>query len=191
MILSCVSHLANKLNQHLKIKFELAEDIVIVSNLVGHDGMLSSNINNRVVLFLTNIEKETAVKVSVPSLINSNGLSNVKPIFLNLYLMVVANFTDSNYNESLKFMSSVISYFQLQPVFNHQNSPDLDESIEKIILDIENVKSHDQSNLWSMIGAKYMPSILYKIRMVSIDPKATVLRTNILSETDVSTNTKG
>ncbi|NRD75162.1 DUF4255 domain-containing protein [Shewanella sp. VB17] len=190
MILSCVSYIANKLNQHLKFKFELAEDIVIVSNLVGHDGSLSSNINNRVVLFLINIEKETAVKVSVPPLINSNGLSNVKPIFLNLYLMVVANFTDNNYNESLKFMSSVISYFQLEPVFNHQNSPDLDQNIEKIILDIENIERHEQSNVWSMLGAKYMPSILYKIRMVTIDPKATVSRISQLSEAEVSTGTK-
>jgi hypothetical protein len=27
----------------------------------------------------------------------------------------------------------------------------------------------EQSNLWSTLGAKYMPSVLYKVRVVTID----------------------
>ena len=62
MILSVMNHISLKLNQFLKNKFELVEDVVVVSNLVDHDGAISANVNNRVVIFLTNIERETAAK---------------------------------------------------------------------------------------------------------------------------------
>lgn len=174
MILACVSHIASQLNQFLKNNFELNEDIVVVSNLVDVDGSMESQTNNRLAVFITNIEKDT-----MPTRPNAQhrvqgdrDVVSSKPIFLNLYLMVAANFTGSNYPEGLKFISSTIGYFQQTPVFNQQNSPELDPGIDKIILDIENVKSNEHSNLWSMSGSKYLPSILYKVRMVVIDSLA-------------------
>jgi hypothetical protein len=184
VLLSCMEHIAYRLNQHLKIRFELSEDIVVISNLVDHDGSVCAHINNRVVIFITNIEKETAMNLggAIP---NTSNFTTVKPIFLNLYVMVSANFTGTNYNESLKFISSVIGFFQVHPVFNHQNSPDLDKKIDKIILDIENVQTQDLSNMWGMFGAKYVPSILYKVRMITIDDQAEIARVNRTSDVDV------
>jgi hypothetical protein len=179
-----MEHIAYRLNQHLKIRFELSEDIVVISNLVDHDGSVCAHINNRVVIFITNIEKETAMNLggAIP---NTSSFTTAKPIFLNLYVMVSANFTGTNYNESLKFISSVIGFFQAHPVFNHQNSPDLDKKIDKIILDIENVQTQDLSNMWGMFGAKYVPSILYKVRMITIDDQAEIARVNRTSDIDV------
>jgi hypothetical protein len=185
LLLSCTSHIAFRLNQYLKNKFELSEDIVVVSNLVNHDGSACAHVNNRVVLFIANIEKETAMN-STSSQSRSGHFSTAKPVFLNLYLMISANFTGTNYLESLKFISSIIGFFQMQPVFNHQNSPELDANIEKIILDIENTQTQELSNMWSMFGAKYVPSILYKVRMITIDTNAEVTRTTRISDAGVS-----
>ncbi|MPY23421.1 DUF4255 domain-containing protein [Shewanella psychropiezotolerans] len=186
MILSVMNHISLKLNQFLKNKFELVEDVVVVSNLVDHDGAISANVNNRVVIFLTNIERETAAKTHYMSSGVGSDFTQHQPVHLNLYLMVCANFSGANYNESLKFISSVVGYFQQQPVFNHQNSPDLDRNIDKIVLDIENVKNHDLSNMWGMFGAKYLPSILYKVRMITIDNKAVISRVSKTSSVNVS-----
>ena len=82
---------------------------------------------------------------------------------------MTANFSGNNYAEALKFLSGSISYFQRHPVLTRQTTPDMDSRIEKLVLDIENLSIQDMSNLWSSLGGKYMPSILYRIRMVTFD----------------------
>ena len=170
MILDCVSHIATQLNMYLKHSFELSEDIVMVSNLMEHDGSMVAATDNRLTVFLANIEKDTmaAQKGRTTAVVAGRDVVKPKPIFLNLYVMIVANFSGANYSEGLKFISSVIGFFQQQAVFNHQNSPDLPNQIEKIILDIENMKNSELSHLWGLYGAKYLPSVLYKVRMVLI-----------------------
>lgn len=170
MINSAVSHLANQLNQFLKQTYALPEDIVLMSNLVDYVGSAAPNTNNKLVVFLANLEKDT-----VPFRQHQQGGDNARsavsnpPICLNLYVVVAANFNGANYPEALKFISSTIGFFQRFPMFDHQVTPDLDDRIEKLILNIENMKINELSNLWTLLGGKYLPSILYKVRMVAFD----------------------
>ncbi len=174
VIFACITQIAALLNQYLKNTFDLSEDIVIVSNLVENDGSVVAQTNNKIVVFLANMEKDTMPQRqnSSAALSNDRLSINSKPLYLNLSIVVAANFTGANYQESLKFISQVVSFFQKQPVFDHQNSPELDANIEKLILDIENVQRHDLSSMWSMFGAKYLPSIVYRVRMVTLDANA-------------------
>ncbi|MBW3530717.1 DUF4255 domain-containing protein [Shewanella sp. NKUCC06_TVS] len=190
MLDSCMETIAYSLNQHLKIRFQLSEDIVVISSLANQDGSVCSNVNNKIVLFITSIEKETSMVQASREISHSKYLM-AKPIFINLYIMVSANFTGSNYGESLKFISSVIAFFQVNSVFNHQNHPDMNKGIDKIVLDIENVPIQDLSSIWGMLGAKYVPSILYKVRMITIDAKAEISRINEISEIDTITKQEG
>ena len=75
--------------------------------------------------------------------------------------MMSANFGAGNYAEALKTISQAISFFQQQAVFDRQNSPGLDSRIEKLILDMENLKIPDLNNLWSLMGGRYLPSAFY------------------------------
>ena len=61
-----------------------------------------------------------------------------------------------------------MSFFQDYSVFDHQNNPDMPIGLEKLIVDVENIKIQDMNNLWSAIGTKYVPSVLYKIRTVAL-----------------------
>lgn len=162
--------LATQLNQHLRRTYDLNEDKVIVSNLLEMDGSVASNINNRLVIYLINIEKDAVASRYVTSQeTDSRSVQRRTPLNLNLFVMMTAHFTGNNYAEALKFLSNTISYFQSNPVFNHQNTPDMDRRIEKIILDIENLSIQDLSNLWGSLGGKYLPSILYRVRMITLD----------------------
>lgn len=38
----------------------------------------------------------------------------------------------------------------------------------KLILDLESLKISELNQLWSMLGNKYMPSVLYRMRMITI-----------------------
>jgi len=171
MIDAAINHIGSQLNQFLKRNFDLNEDIVEISNILEQDGNVVSNVSNKLVLFLVNIEKDVvSFRQQHGSTAGSDRTAtSYPPLYLNLFVMVAGHFSGGNYPEALKFISNTISFFQSHPVFDHQNSPDLDGKIEKLIMDIENLNMQDLSNLWGVLGGKYLPSILYKVRMVVFD----------------------
>ena len=171
MIDLAISHIASQLNQFLRRTYDLSEDVAVISNLVEQDGTMEPNVDNKLVLFLINVEKDTTpynpkYRYTKDT---SRGVDSFPPVYLNLYLMVAAHFSGNNYAEGLKFLSNAISFFQRRPLMDHENSPDLDGRLEKLSLEIENMNLKDLSTLWSAITGKYLPSIIYKVRMVGID----------------------
>jgi hypothetical protein len=170
MIDVAINHVSSEINQHLKRVYDLNEDVVVVSNILEQDGTVAAHVNNKIIVSLVNIEKDTApVQLHNVSSTSVRTLTRNQPIHFNLYLMFASYFSGSNYQEGLKFISNVVNYFQGKNVFDRQNSPDLDRRIEKLILDIENLDLNDLSNLWGILSGKYLPSVLYKVRMVTID----------------------
>ena len=171
MINRAISLLSTSLNQYLRRQFDLAEDVAVPSNIVEHDGAVVPHTNNKLLISLVNVEREAGPGSHWQngSVVEGDAVKRYPPVHLNLYLMFTANFSGTNYTEALKFLSHVVGYFQCNPVFNHTNAPDLDSAIEKLTLDIENLNMRDLSSLWTVISGKYMPSILYKVRMITYD----------------------
>jgi len=171
VIAAAITGIAAQLNQSLRRTFKIGEDLVIVSNLTEPDGNLVSQVPNKLALFLVNIEKDTLPYR--PSALSHAGMGRAgmsqAPVHLNLMLMFAATFSGTNYPEALKFISHTIGFFQSRPVFDHQNTPELDQRIDKLMLEIENLSISDLSNLWGILSGKYMPSVLYRMRMVAID----------------------
>jgi hypothetical protein len=185
MISAAIGHLAVQLNQQLKNNFQLVEDIVVVSNLLELDGSVAPHTNNRLVLTLVNIEKDTLpFRPNAGTRgVDERVLQHSAPLFVNLYLMLSANFGAGNYTEALKYVSQAIAFFQQRPMFDQRNSPGLDERIERLILDIENLPIADLNNLWSLLGGRYLPSMYYKVRMVAIDARALTGQAPVIVET--------
>ncbi len=170
MIHAALSHLANQLNQFLKRNLELMEDMVILSSLVDQDGSAGQNTHNKLALFLVNVEQESFVPFNRNSNTSfTNTTTSTPPLSLSLYVMVAANFSSANYAEALKFLSNTVAFFQRQPHFTHQNTPDLDRRINQLSVSMENLSIQDLSSLWGNLGGKYHPSALYKVRMVTFD----------------------
>jgi len=186
MIDAAINHIASNVNQQLMRSFGLNEDVVVVSNILEQDGTVATHVNNKIVLSLVNIEKENAALAqqraggsSAPRSIVSNP-----PIHFNLYLMFASYFSGSNYQEGLKFISQTIAYIQGQSVFDQQNSPGLDRNINKLVMDIHNLDITDLSNLWGVLSGKYLPSVLYKVRMVTVDANAVRRQATAVSKPD-------
>jgi hypothetical protein len=64
-------------------------------------------------------------------------------------------------------VDGVVAFFQAHPVFDHQNSPDLDQGIDRLVLELEPLSLTDLSNLGGILGGRYVPSVLYRARMIS------------------------
>lgn len=186
MIESVVKTLKDELVVYLDLVGGLDEpatNIVQVSHLFGSTG---EPITKELGITLVNIEEDRINKANNPYVKTADGFNKVNPeIKLNLFLLFTANF-DTNYTEALKFISYVIRFFQSKSVFTTENTPGLDPEIKKIIAELHPMSFEQQNYLWGMIGGKYLPSVLYKLRLLVVQEGLPVTNVAEIQETNES-----
>lgn len=167
MIHNIIPIVCGELNDYLKSIYDIDEDRVVVSNLMNQDGSAAIEGNNKVVCYLANIEEETTLKANAGVTSFGGGFGASRgDIHLNLTVVFSAFFSGKNYVEALKFLSGVIYFFQSKSVFTPNNTPGLSDAIDKAVFDITSLNMHDLNALFSMIGAKYTPSVVFRVRML-------------------------
>lgn len=169
MIDIALQHVASQLNDALRRRFGVPEELAVLSGLQETDGGAVPDVANKLAVFLVNVERDT-LPVRQGAASGFGRLVGTRaPVFLNLLVMFAANFSGSNYREALKLLSATVGFFQAHPVFDRSSSPGLDPRLEHMTLEIENLNTAELSNLWGILGSRYLPSVLYRIRMVTID----------------------
>ena len=168
MIYEALTCITEEINEFFRSKLRINEEKIALSAIVNQDGSVAIQGENKVLVTLVNIEKEPTVKGN-----GSNGsrtLSNTStPVSINLYVLFSCYFSNANYPEALRFLSFVIAFLQDKSVFSQSNTPRLDDSIEKLTFELESIGSEKLNNIWTTLGAKYMPSVVYKVRMLTYD----------------------
>lgn len=169
MIDATLQFLASRLNFYLRMNQPVQEDMAVVSKILENDGKESELSVNKLCLFLVNIENEVNIQKLAKR--EFDGLREVIPakqVYLNLYVVLASNFKCMNYVESLGVLSKAITFLQDHSVFDRTNSPDMPIGIEKLLVNMENLGFQDMNSLWGMLGCKYVPSVLYKIRTITL-----------------------
>jgi hypothetical protein len=168
MINKALQFTCDSLDQFLKNRFSLDERKVILNNLIGSDGSIPTVNQNKVVISLINVEKETTKAFNVRNHQLSNGsYVNVNPAErFNLDILVSANFDD--YSETLKFLNAVILFFQVNTALTVNSSSAIPKGLDKLEYDIEKLTYQEMHSLWTAMGAKYQPSVIYKMRLLTI-----------------------
>jgi len=185
MIDAALTLIAGQLNQHLRQRFQVSEDLAVLSNLLEQNGSAVPIVANKLVIFLAGVERDTMAHRATSQRGLNNELRLQEPIFLNLLVMCAANFSGINYPEALKFLSSAIGFFQATPVIDHHNAPQLDVGLDRLILNIENLSSSEMHSLWGIHSGRYLPSVLYRVRMVSVDSQQIAGRDTSIRQTYV------
>ena len=176
--------ITNQLNRYMHIHFDLDEDAVMLTSPFDSEGNVSAQVNNKLVVFLANINKDTIPNNKLNSV--TSAFTSPKLLSLNLFVIIAASFDAARYKESLKYLSYAVSCFQQQPIIDSHIDPELSDSIEKLILDIENVNINDLSNMWGILGGQYIPSIMYKVRMLVFSGDTIDARSIAASSSDTS-----
>lgn len=168
MINKALQFTSTTLDQFLKNRFSLDETKVILNKLIDSDGQIPSVNQNKVIITLINVERETTKAYnSWNHQISDGSFINVNPAErFNLDILVSANFDD--YNETLKFLNAVILFFQINTSLSVNSSSAIPKGLNKLEFDIEKLSYQQMNNLWSAIGAKYQPSVIYKMRLLTI-----------------------
>ena len=138
---------------------------------------------------MVNIEEDHIVKQQENFVRSQNGVIYQSPkLYLNLYVLFSVN--DAKYDEALKKLSFIIQFFQYRNVFDPINNPGLDERIEKLVVDMCSLSFEQLNHLWGTLGGKYMPSVLYKIRQVTINEDATTSQAGFIKEIQINDKVK-
>ena len=174
------------LNQFLRNKFGLEERNVLINSLVEADGSIPKINQNKLIISLINIVQETNKQYYNTSRKIENGnYSNVHPTErYNLDILMAANFDD--YKESLKFLNAGIQFFQSNPSLDAKKYSSFPTELNKLEFEIEKISYHQMHSLWTAMGAKYQPSVIYKMRLVSVQSEETTAFTSAVNQIENS-----
>jgi hypothetical protein len=167
MIDKTLLFLAGELNGFLGARFPSHEEHAVVCGLGGTEGGAQSRIDNRLVLSLVNVEREALAGMAgtVP---RGGGYAARSPaLHLNLYVLLSASYPQ-NYPQALQLLGTALGYFQARQAYDAHSGPDFPRELDKLQLELVNLSIQELNNLWAIMGAKYLPSALYKLRMLTI-----------------------
>lgn len=115
---------------------------------------------------LVNVEEERTFREQLPTktLIDGQHVVREPALKLNLHLLMAANF--AHYDEALKYLACVLTFFQAHSTFNVARYPAMDPRIEKLNVELQSPTFEQVNQMWGFVGVKQLPSVLYKVRMV-------------------------
>jgi hypothetical protein len=175
MIQHVLPIVVDELNEYLKSKFNAIEDKALLSGIVDQDGSLAVETSNKIIATLVYIDRDNTTKGGPMNQFASGSFSEyAPPVNINLTIMFSALFNKNHYAEALRHISGVLYFFQQKPLFTASNTPKLSRHVEKVHFDLQSISPNDLMNIYSMLGAKYMPSVLYKMRMLTFSQETLI-----------------
>ncbi len=172
MLGDIIDYIRKDLNAYLAKRQGMASgrEFVLLSTILNPDGSLS--IKEKNVILMTTVDiRENAKAFSYRSSMNGSRQIDPDPLHLNLFVLFSAYFPDDRVKEALNFLTHVLGYFQSHSGLDHQNSPGLPKTVKKLTYELITQEFHEKNHMWGLLGSKYMPSVLYKIQLLTIDER--------------------
>ena len=189
MINESMQFIADELNKYLILKMgPTSEPPRLVLGNVSRvfDGeAAATGLNNKAILSLVNVEEDRVARQQENYVRTDISTRYKSPqLYVNLYILFTVNRT--TYTDSLSWLSYILQFFQYQHVFTPISHPALDSRIQKLIVDLCSLNFEQINHLWSTLGGKYIPSVLYKVRQLTIDEDSTVSESGFIKEIQLS-----
>ena len=154
-------------------------NVVDLKALVSPEGVYQADDNTHITIMVLNVQ-ENSREGKRPYYIPANDKEFYRlnpPIELELSVLFAAH--NKDYPTALRDVSDVVGFFQSSPVFDSAKYPSLNASvvqpdnkpwqlIERITFSLYNLSFDQQNNIWSMLGAKFMPCVMYKMNMLTV-----------------------
>ncbi|POY37297.1 hypothetical protein C3K47_05905 [Solitalea longa] len=165
MIFSAVNCIQQELDNYLN-GFTVTVDVGNISELVNN----IADANADIIISVINIEENRISRDPDYFKRRDNDIFLKNPaLHLHLTLLFTSLKPSNAYGKSLENLQHVIEFFQKKYVFDHANTPTLDSKIEKLIAEMVTLNLQQLNEIWSVLGSKYYPSVVYRVRMVTID----------------------
>lgn len=124
-----------------------------------------------IVISLINVQEETALR-NMPNVRRTGARTEYvePPVHLNLYVLFAFDF--AKYDTGLAHLSKTIELFQSRRWFSAENSVPANPfppELEKLCFEMVSLGFEELNNLWSVLGGTYLPSAVYKVRLISVE----------------------
>ena len=188
MLDSALSFLANEVNAYLQ---RLAVDVVkVVPGGLANDTGTWAISDNTIGLAVVNVEEERTLRTQAPERVLVNGTHVALPAELKLNLVVVFAVRHAKYDHTLRYLSHVLRFFHAHPTFDPAEYPALDPSVGKLNVELLSYGPEQLNQLWAYIGTKYLPSAIYRVRMLVLRDTEPTAVGAALGEIDARVNTR-
>ncbi len=170
MIYILLDKISSVLNENIRLRFNLNRDVVKVQSVVNEtsEGYVSVS--------LINLERETSGGISFNrTAVSSRYSTTGSPLWqFNMYLLIAVVFPDKQYTESLKLFPEILNILQANHVITVQQAG------IQFVTEPLNVSFQELSNIWSVAGGTYHPSVILKVKYLQVDGNnLTQVATNI------------
>lgn len=194
MIYPSLNTIADKLNNYIFEKWGATingtSEIVQLNNISSINDE-KNDLQNKVIFTLIKVEEESSLK-------NGPFYSNTNPreihkhhpaIYLNLYLLV--SITKKNYKEALQLLSDTITFFQGHKVFSGKfpREGSEEDNSYKITIEQHDMNFQEVFDMWSNMGNKHFPSIIYKIRLLRFFDNQETSRAPVIEKIEIHYDT--
>ncbi len=165
MLHLATTHLVDALSTYIDVRTGTA-DAVVQSQLVDQGtGRLS--ITGKLVLSVVRLEEDRLSRsVEHYERVEGGAVRAVEPpVRLTAWLLLAA--THDTYTEALKAVGHAVTFFQ------HLRSVDFAaidgvEDTGRLLIEMDSPTFEEMNHLWGTVGAKYLPSVLYRVRLLSL-----------------------
>lgn len=186
MIAEVCQLIRRELEEHLRRKARLgaSDEVVSLTQFISPTGE-PAILSNRVGLCLFNIDEERVMKnQGFVASRNGERVSYFQPeVRLNLYMLFAANF--SSYEQALRYIAWTVGFFQRKRVFTPQNTPAMPPGMPEVAVDLYPMTLEQQNYLWTILGAKYLPSVAYQVRPIVVQEQEAELEAAPVLEVDL------
>ena len=117
---------------------------------------------------LVNVEEERTLRSQQPreALVEGRHVVLQPDVKLDLSVLVAAHFRQ--YDQALRFLSHVFTFFQGRPGFTQTTHAGLDPRIEKLTAELQTLGLEQWNQLWATVGAKQLPAAVYRLRLLVV-----------------------
>jgi Pvc16 N-terminal domain len=165
MIEEALSQLQRQLNQYLRQRFGVAEEIVALGEVLELDGSATPACANKLVLSLAGISCERHLQKMAFTAAHHEGRAEDDGAYAKVVMHVLcsANFSANNYLDGLRTLSQAICFIQSHPVLLEAPG-EAKARASTLNITLEDLSVAAMNELWRTHGGRYQPSILCRLQ---------------------------
>lgn len=167
MIDVALRFLVQGLNAYLASRVGPGFGEVVLSPIAGEKGAWSLG-ENQVGASLISFEEERVHCSQLPETRSVEGrdILHAPPLKLNLHVLFAARF--AVYEQGLRHLSLLLTYFQAHSTFTPETNPGLDPRIEHLGVELQSLSFEQLNQIWAFVGSRLLPSAVYRVRLISL-----------------------
>ncbi|MCU7617371.1 DUF4255 domain-containing protein [Chryseobacterium sp. PBS4-4] len=163
-----ISEILTKIADDINSKLQ-SQSAVVIANLaaISKDEEFLQ-LSSPIILSLVNIEEVRNLKNKTSPSYSSGITQNFSNLVFSV-LFASPMIKSADYLEGIDALEEIIQYFKDKPIFQVQDSDLLINELnfnQKIAIEMISLSTEELHHMWSYLGCYYMPSVLYKVRML-------------------------